>query len=134
MRRICIICACILLGLVCLMQYFGPKKKVADNENAKSGNAAHDDDAVCCGKHTVCEKQRLAEAMTRQIEYFEDEDLDRFAGRSSDSYSDDEIEEFRYVLDTMRPDEVRDWAESLQVRSIELPDQLKDEVCMMMEE
>ena len=88
----------------------------------------------CCGKHLVCEKRRLADAMTHDAIYYEDEELDVFKGHPSDGYSDDEIESFRYVMDTMRQDEVRGWLESLQVRGIELPDELKDEAWMMIGE
>ena len=88
----------------------------------------------CCGKHAVCEKQKLAEARLRSAQYFDDEDLDRFKGRSSDNYTDQEVEEFRYVMYTMRQDEVREWMECLQAREIELPDELKEECYSMMNE
>ena len=88
----------------------------------------------CCGKHVVCEKQKLAEARLRSAQYFDDEDLDRFKGRGSDGYSDQEVEEFRYVMYTMRQDEVREWMECLQAREIELPDELKEECYSMMNE
>ena len=88
----------------------------------------------CCGKHVVCEKQKLAEARMRQAQYFDDEDLDRFKGRSSDSYDDKEVEEFRYVMYTMRQNEVREWMECLQAREIEIPDELKEECYSMMNE
>lgn len=105
------------------------KTAAATVQEAKAEN----DETVCCGKHAVCEKQRIADAMNHRAQYFEDEELDRFSGRGSDEYSDDEIEEFRYVMYTMRQEEVLEWLESLKVRGIELPDELKDEACMMME-
>ncbi len=86
----------------------------------------------CCGKHAVCEKQKLAEARLRSAQYFDDEELDRFNGRSSDAYDDKEVEEFRYVMYTMQQDEVREWMECLQARGIELPDELKEECYSMM--
>ena len=88
----------------------------------------------CCGKHVVCEKQKLAEARMRSAQYFDDEELDRFRGRKSDGYSDQEVEEFRYVMYTMQQDEVREWMECLQARDIELPDELKEECYSMMNE
>lgn len=88
----------------------------------------------CCGKHAVCEKQKLAEARMRSAQYFDDEDLDRFKGRRSDKYTDQEVEEFRYVLYTMQQNEVRDWMECLQAREIEIPDELKEECYSMMNE
>ena len=45
-----------------------------------------------------------------------------------------EIEEFRYVLYTMREDEVAGWVRSLQLRQVELPDELKDEVFLIIGE
>lgn len=88
----------------------------------------------CCGKHVVCEKQKLAEARMRSAQYFDDEELDRFRGRRSDGYTDKEVEEFRYILYTMQQNEVREWMECLQAREIELPDELKEECFSMMNE
>ena len=91
-------------------------------------------DGECCGKHVVCEKQKLAEARLRSAQYFDDEELDRFKGRASDGYDDKEVEEFRYVMYTMQQNEVREWMECLQAREIELPDELKEECYSMMNE
>ena len=86
-----------------------------------------------CGEHSEkCEQVCLMEAATKQIVYFEDEELDRFAGRASCDFSSDEIEEFRYVLYTMRQDEVAEWNHSLVLRGINLPDVLKDEVMLLL--
>lgn len=86
-----------------------------------------------CSEHSEkCEQECMMEAATKEIEYFEDEELDRFAGRESCDFSSDEIEDFRYVLYTMRQDEVADWNRSLILRGINLPDELKDEVIMLM--
>lgn len=73
------------------------------------------------------------EAAAQPIEYFEDEELDAYAHRPSAAYSDEEAEEFREVLYTMRPDEVADWCRSLTLRGIALPDQVKDEALLLME-
>ena len=67
-----------------------------------------------------------------EVEYFDDEELDRFKGMASDSYTDEEIEEFRYVLYTMRTDEVADWNRSLTMRGINIPDGLKDEITLLL--
>ena len=85
----------------------------------------------CCGQHEVCEKAALLEAMQEHVEYYDDEELDRFQGREAAAYSDDEIEEFREVLYTMRDDEVSGWLRSLQMRGVVLPDAVKDEAFLM---
>lgn len=91
-------------------------------------------DMECCGQHEVCEKESLLAALSKQIEYYNDEELDRFRGRPSDSFSSDETEEFRDVLYTMRSDEVAGWVRSLQLRGVEIPDGVKDEVLMIINE
>ena len=88
---------------------------------------------VCCGQHAVCEKELLLKAAGEPIEYFDDEELDRFRGRSANDYSPQEEEEFREVLYTMFPQEVGDWLRSLQLRAIELPEGLRDEALMLSE-
>lgn len=91
-------------------------------------------DAECCGQHEVCEKDSLLAAVSKKIEYYDDEELDCFAGRESDSYTPEEAETFRDVLYTMQEIEVAGWVRSLQLRGIELPDELKDEVFLIIGE
>lgn len=89
------------------------------------------DTFVCCGQHAVCEKELLMKAAASPIEYFDDEELDRFIGRAADDYTPAEEEEFREVLYTMFTREVGDWLRSLQLRGINLPDGLRDEVLLL---
>ena len=91
-------------------------------------------DIECCGQHEVCEKESLLAAVSKKIEYYDDEELDRFRGHSSDGYSEEEIEEFREVMYTCKEDEVAGWSRSLQLRGIELPDELKDELFLIVGE
>lgn len=130
-----IICAVVLL-LIFVLYYL-------DRWNKSQGNNAEQTEqhpqpevpaGECCGKHVVCEKQKLAEARMRSAQYFDDEELDRFRGCSSNGYNDSEVEEFRYIMYTMRQNEVREWMECLQARQIELPDELKEECFSMMNE
>ncbi len=88
--------------------------------------------ATCDGTApTKCEQDCMMEASTKPIEYFDDEELDNFRGRPANSYTDDEAEQFSDVLYTMRQDEVAAWCRSLNLRGIELPNQIKDEVVML---
>lgn len=91
-------------------------------------------DQECCGQHEVCEKESLLAAVSKQIEYYNDEELDRFRGREGDQYEETEVEEFREVLYTTKDDEVAGWVRSLQLRGVELPDVLKDEVFLIVGE
>lgn len=71
------------------------------------------------------------EASTKEIEYFDDEELDAYKGKQANEYSDEEAEQFREVMYTMRQEEIKDWNRSLILRGINIPDQLKDEVIML---
>lgn len=93
-----------------------------------------DDAQECCGMHITCEKDSLLASVSKEIEYYDDEELDRFAGKSPDGYTDDEIEEFRDVLITMKPSDIAGWARSLQLRDIALPAAVRDELLMIVAE
>jgi hypothetical protein len=92
------------------------------------------EDMECCGQHETCEKDSLLAAVSKNVEYYNDEELDRFRGRTSDDYSEAETEEFREVLYTMKEVEVAGWVRSLQLRAVELPDGVKDEVFLIVGE
>lgn len=92
---------------------------------------AASDCSTCDGLNAKCEQECMLEASLKDIEYFDDEELDTFKGRPSDSYKDDEVELFSNVLYTLRPEEIRPWGRSLQLRGINMPDQIKDEFISM---
>lgn len=74
----------------------------------KHGINPADDEPVepqeeCCGMHVTCERDSLLASVSTEIEYYDDEELDRFKGRGPEDYTDDEIEEFRDVLLTLLP-------------------------------
>lgn len=89
---------------------------------------------TCNGDNSKCEQECLMEAATKEIEYYDDEELDAFKGRKSSDYSEEEIEQFAEVLYTMKPEEVAGWNRSLILRGINIPDQLKDEVISFLSE
>lgn len=91
-------------------------------------------DSECCGQHQICEKESLLAAVSKQIEYYDDEELDRFKGHASDTYTSEEVDEFREILYSMKEEEVAGWSRSLQLRGIELPDELKDELFLIVGE
>lgn len=91
------------------------------------------DCSSCDGTDDKCEQVCMMEAATKDIEYYDDEELDRFRGRPSNQYTDAEVEEFATVLYTMQSHEVKGWNRSLILREINLPDQIKDEVITMIE-
>ena len=91
-------------------------------------------DMECCGQHAVCERDSLLAGVSRKIEYYDDEELDRFRGTPSDGYNDEEADAFREVLYTMQPDDVPGWVRSLQLRGVSLPDGVKDEIILIVDD
>lgn len=91
-------------------------------------------DAECCGQHEVCERDSLLAAVSKKIEYYDDEELDKYIGISPDEYTSGQEEEFRNVFYTMQDTDVAGWMRSLQLRGIALPDNLKDEVFLIIGE
>ncbi len=106
-----------------------PEETAADGD----GNGDGDSDA-CCGMHITCERDSLLAAVSAKVEYYDDEELDRYARRAPETYSEAEIEEFRDVLLTTRPDDIAGWARSLQLREITLPAAVRDELLMIVSE
>jgi len=95
---------------------------------------AHDDTDECCGQHLVCEKESLLAAMSTEIEYYDDEELDAFKAKSPAAYSDEEVDMFRSILYTLAVHEVEHWLISLQIRDIALPLALRDEALIIIQE
>lgn len=91
-------------------------------------------DMECCGQHEVCEKESLLAAVSKKIEYYDDEELDRYIGTPPDAYTAEQEDEFRDVFYTMREEDVAGWVRSLQLRGIALPDTLKDEIFLIIGE
>ena len=91
-------------------------------------------DSECCGQHEVCEKESLLAAVSKGIEYYDDEELDAYIGTAPERYTPEEEEQFRDILYTMRDEEVAGWVRSLQLRGIALPNALKDEVYLIIGE
>ena len=131
---IVILAGVILFGLIAGYFYNRNIQKKIDRGELKEAPPVVTVDSECCGQHQICEKESLLAAVSKQIEYYDDEELDRFKGRPSDGYSEEEIEEFRDILYSMQEVDVAGRSRSLQLRGIELPDELKDELFLIVGE
>lgn len=119
-------------ALLYLLQRFMPRRKPhAKTDPSDSSDSATDRPEGCCGQHLTCEKDSLLAAVSKEIEYFEDEELDAYRGVAPEEYTDEQIEQFRDVLYTLRPEEVAAWGRSIQLRGINLPTAVKDELIML---
>lgn len=111
-----------------------PASTDSEKEKENAGNdVTADNSEGCCGLHLVCEKTGLS-PVSNEIVYYDDEELDRFKGRSVESYTPEEVEEFREILLTLLPEDVAGWSRSIQLREINLPIEIRDELLMIVDE
>ena len=115
-------------ALTLLLSYLGklifPKK----NEEEESASEPLEE---CCGAHEVCETD-LLNKMSEEIIYYEDEELDVYRNLEENDYNDDQIDEFREVLYSLKDQEIEPWLKSLELRHLILPSTIKSEVVFML--
>ncbi len=120
----------LLIFLALFVAWFVSNKPKGTEETEEQVRDIPDD---CCGAHEVCESDSLLSS-NDNIEYYNDEELDRFTGIAADEYSDEAIEEFRDVLYTLEEREVAGWMKSMQLRQVHLPAIIREEALMIVGE
>lgn len=81
-----------------------------------------------CGLRTICPSEQILAGECRQdITYYDDEELDRFAGREADGYTPEEEEQWRDVLYTLQPADLLGWGQSIKHRGLEMPTAIRQE-------
>lgn len=113
----------VVLGLFCAFLGYRSHKR-GESQEIVIGEG---DCTRCSPDNVMCEQECMLKAATEPVEYFDDEELDAYKGKASDSYNEDETAQFAEVLETLRPEEVKAWNRSLILRGINMPDGLKDE-------
>ena len=88
----------------------------------------------CCGTHDVCPSEMMLKHLNDPVTYYEDEELDAFKDRDAASYSDEELEQWRDVLYTLKHEELLGWERSIKKRGIQIPDVIKDELLSLYNE
>lgn len=130
---IIILNALIIVGAILYLLHLREQQRNHSQSNEEN-QPAETTEQECCGMHITCEKDSLLASVSDEIVYYDDEELDRFAGRGEDQYSDKEIEEFRDVLLTLLPHDIAGWGRSIQLRGITLPSAVRDELLMIVAE
>ncbi len=87
----------------------------------------------CCGAHAVCERDMLL-SKTDEIIYFDDEELDELAGVNPDEMDENQRKMIAEVFYTLREQDVVGWLRSLQLRNIELPQEVREEALFIVSE
>lgn len=103
----------------------------AEPEASDPGAAEAPAEEQCCGLHINCEKGLTH---SDRIVYYDDEELDAYRGRGPEDYTDPETEQFRDVLLTLLPTDIAGWARSLQLRGVEMPAAVRQEMMLIISE
>ena len=131
---IIILLVTVFVGFLLYIYDLKSRARHPESNGKEESDVAEEDNhgEICCGRHLVCEKP-LSPKIGEKIIYYDDEELDRFAGRDADSYSPDEIDEVRDVMTTLLQEDIPGWVRSIQLRGINLPTPLRDELFMLLE-
>lgn len=110
----------VLLSVLLIAGTWIASKLKKKGKQEKEPEVAREVPSDCCGAHEICEyDERLV--LKQEIIYYNDEELDRFKGINDADYSDEQIDEIRDVLYTLRPREINSWLKSIEMRGILLP-------------
>lgn len=118
---------------------FYHKERAEENDSSASDINETPSSSGCvdegCGLRPICpSEQLLAGQCETKVTYYDDEELDLFAGRTDDDYSPDEVDQWRDVLYTLRPSDLMGWGQSVKHRGLTMPATIRDEFMQLVAE
>ena len=120
-------------AIVWLIDWLFYHKNVPENADETEKNRSDDAPSrgctdESCGIRSICPTEQLLAGECRQeITYYDDEELDAFAGRDENGYTDTELEQWRDVLYTLQPADLLGWGQSIKHRGLVMPAAIRDE-------
>ena len=123
----------IALGLFILVAFEVKARQQSKQETVEAASDAASDDGECCGQHLVCERESLL-ATKPEIVYYDDEELDRLSGVEINAMNEADKEAIRDVFHTLQEKDVAGWARSMQMRNIQLPEDVREEALLIVRE
>jgi len=123
----------IALGLFILVAFeLRARKKSGEIEQKQSSDVANPD-GECCGQHLVCERETLLQT-NAHIDYYDDEELDALADIAPEQYTESQYQMLREVFDSLSEKDVPGWCRSIQLRRIQLPQDIREEALLIVRE
>lgn len=118
--------------IVVLFEIRERQRAKSPSQEERDGERSSNPDG-CCGQHLVCERETLLQT-NAEIIYYDDEELDALADTDPTDYTREQYTQIRQVFDTLRESDVPGWCRSLQLRRIQLPDDIREEALMIVRE
>ena len=123
----------IALGLFILVAFeLRARKKSGEIEQKQSSDVSNSD-GECCGQHLVCERETLLQT-NAHIAYDDDEELDALADIAPEQYTESQYQMLREVFDSLSEKDVPGWCRSIQLRRIQLPQDIREEALLIVRE
>lgn len=99
-----------------------------EENDASDATPAQGCNDEACGMRSICpSEQILVSQCKREVIYYDDEELDGFAGRDADGYTAEEEEQWRDVLYTLQPGDLLGWGQSIKHRGLVMPTSIQAE-------
>ena len=123
----------IALGLFILVAFeLRARKKSGEIEQKQSSDVSNSD-GECCGQHLVCERETLLQT-NAHIDYYDDAELDALADIAPEQYTESQYQMLREVFDSLSEKDVPGWCRSIQLRRIQLPQDIREEALLIVRE
>ena len=123
----------IALGLFILVAFeLRARKKSGEIEQKQSSDVSNSG-GECCGQHLVCERETLLQT-NAHIDYYDDEELDALADIAPEQYTESQYQMLREVFDSLSEKDVPGWCRSIQLRRIQLPQDIREEALLIVRE
>ena len=112
-----------------------PENAVETEENGAEDTPPQGCADEACGLRSICPSEQILAGECRQeVIYYDDEELDAFAGRSENEYTPDEEEQWRDVLYTLQPGDLLGWGQSIKHRGLTMPAAIHQEFLQLASE
>lgn len=123
----------IALGLFILVAFELRARKKSGGIEQKQSSDVSSSDGECCGQHLVCERETLLQT-NAHIDYYDDEELDALADIAPEQYTESQYQMLREVFDSLSEKDVPGWCRSIQLRRIQLPQDIREEALLIVRE
>lgn len=105
-----------------------PQEEQTAQDSKKATSACTDES---CALHSMCPSEKILKSVNKEIVYYDDEELDSFKNKGENDYTNDEVEQWRDVLYTLKKNELLDWEQSVKKRGLVMPHAIHEEFIML---
>lgn len=119
----------LLIGYLLWLLKRWQKKHLSSEESSRDvAERLFSGDSLACGTCASCQCGAEFDGCTtrkkEETDYYDDEELDALKGKAPESYTQEDKDLVRDVIDTLLSSDLQGWKESVEKRGITLPEEL----------